>query len=50
VQVNGFDEVVVEGVVVLAGEDTVLADPILLDAGEPQDTGAPPDAGEPQEQ
>lgn len=37
VQVNGFEEVVVEGVVVLDGQDIVLPDPIVLDAGAPQE-------------
>jgi Domain of unknown function (DUF4382)/Bacterial Ig-like domain (group 2) len=36
VQVNGFDEVVVGGVVVLDGQDTVLPDPIAVNAGPPQ--------------
>jgi hypothetical protein len=42
-QVEGSDEVVVEGVVVLAGEDTNLSEPITFETQEPQ---APEEQGD----
>jgi hypothetical protein len=44
-QIAGADEVVVEGVVVLAGEDTHLAEPITFETGEPEAPQWPEDLG-----